>query len=486
MIVTLLLLAGCQDQNFSQLTQEDVFQQQRIQTVDVLLVVDNSCSMIEEQRKLATNFDAFIQFFDEAAVDWQIGVVTTDVESADQRGHLIGGDDEIVLTNADGREVDAVAYARTWSIAPGMVLSLDPSRYSTISNDSRSAWCGDVTGTPGAANAGCASAAGGPGADVRRGAVVITEFLADPSDVADDAGEWVELTNISDAEVSLAGWTLSDRGRNLWSFPADATIPAGASRVVARTLDVSGATWATGGDLTLNNADLYLTSQTEGASEIFAEIVAQGTTGSGLEQGLEAARLAVTEPLLSGDNAGFIRPDANFSVLVVSDEEDSSPDPVSTYLRAFADLKGEDAYRDRSRMNVSAVVGDDAPEFEGEASCASENGVADYGRRYVAAVDATGGLHDSICADDFSPIVNDLGLTLSGLQAEFELSRFPVLSSIEVSLYADESDESLIRVLTPDVDYTYVEERNVIRFEYEQVPDSETYVLVEYKIRSGS
>ncbi len=486
MIVTLLLLAACQDQNFSQLTQEDVFQQERIQTVDVLLVVDNSCSMIEEQRKLATNFDSFIQFFDEAAVDWQIGVVTTDVEDAAQRGHLIGGDDEIVLSNAEGRSVDSVAYTRTWGIAPGMVLALDPSRFSTISNDSRSAWCSDVAASPGVANDGCTGAAGGPGADVRRGAVVITEFLADPSDVADEAGEWVEITNISDAEVPLAGWTLSDRGRNLWSFPADAVLPAGASRVVARTMDVSGATWASGAEFTLNNADLYLTAQTEGASEIFSEIVAQGTTGSGLEQGLEAARLAVTEPLLTGDNAGFIRPDANFSVLVVSDEEDSSPDPVSTYLRAFADLKGPDAYRDRSRMNVSAVVGDDAPEFEGEASCASENGVADFGRRYVAAVDATGGLHDSICAEDFSAIVNDLGLTLSGLQAEFELSRFPVLSSIEVSLYADESNESLIRVLTPDVDYTYVEERNVIRFQYEQVPDSENYVLVEYKIRSGS
>jgi hypothetical protein len=486
MIVTLLLLAACQDQNFSQLTQEDVFQQERIQTVDVLLVVDNSCSMVEEQRKLAANFDSFIQFFDEAEVDWQIGVVTTDVEDAAQRGHLIGGDDEIVLSNAEGRSVDSVAYTRTWGIAPGMVLALDPSRFSTISNDSRSAWCSDVAASPGVANDGCTGAAGGPGADVRRGAVVITEFLADPSDVADEAGEWVEITNISDAEVSLAGWTLSDRGRNLWSFPADAVLPAGASRVVARTMDVSGATWASGADFTLNNADLYLTAQTEGASEIFSEIVAQGTTGSGLEQGLEAARLAITEPLLTGDNAGFIRPDANFSVLVVSDEEDSSPDPVSTYLRAFADLKGPDAYRDRSRMNVSAVVGDDAPEFEGEASCASENGVADYGRRYVAAVDATGGLHDSICAEDFSAIVNDLGLTLSGLQAEFELSRFPVLSSIEVSLYADGSNESLIRVLTPDVDYTYIEERNVIRFEYEQVPDSENYVLVEYKIRSGS
>lgn len=484
--LALLSLLACQENGFSQRTQEDVFQQQRVNTVDVLLIVDNSCSMVEEQGKLASNFDAFIQYFDEAEVDWQIGVVTTDVEDERQRGHLIGGDDEIVLSDAAGRDVDVVAYDRRWSIAPGTVLSLDPSRFATVSNDLSSAWCIEATATPGAANPGCASASGGPGADPRRGAVVITEFLADPVDVADDAGEWVEITNISAADVPLAGWTLSDRGRNAWAFPEDAVIPAGASRVVARTMDVAGASWAAGAAFTLNNGDLFLTAQTEGPAEIFSEMVAQGTTGSGIEQGLEAARLALSEPLASTDNLGFVRPEASLSILVVSDEEDSSPLPVHEYLRAYAAVKGDAAFRDHRLMNVSAVVGNRAPEFDGEPACSSDSGVADWGRRYVAAVDATSGLHDSICAPDFSPIVQDLGLTLSGLQAEFELSRVPVLDTLKVSLYADASDESLLRELVRDVDYTYVEESNALRFEGDQVPDSQQYVLVEYTIRSGT
>jgi len=484
-LLSVALLAGCQENGFSQLTQEDVFEQERINTVDVLLIVDNSCSMIEEQRKLATNFDAFIRYFDAAEVDWQIGAVTTDVE-VETRGQLIGGDDEIVLNDALGRVADAVAYSYRWPVAPGVVFSLDPSRLSSVSNDLSTGWCTDVAATPGAANPGCASAAGGPGPDPRRGTVLITEFLPDPADVPDTAGEWVEITNIGDSEVSLTGWSLSDRGRNRWDFPEGASIPAGESRVIARTLDVTGATWATGADFTLNNHTLVLNAQTEEPEEIFAEMVAQGTTGSGLEQGLESARIALSEPLLAGYNAGFVRDNANLSVLVISDEEDSSPDPVSTYLRAFADVKGEEAYRDHRRMNVSAVIGNQAPEFEGEPSCSSDNGVADFGKRYLAAVSATQGLHDSICAEDFSPIVEDLGLTLSGLRAEFELSRRPVLSTLEVSLYADRSDESLLRVLERDVDYTYIEETNRIRFEGDQVPESEQVVLAEYKIRSGS
>ena len=93
---------------------------------------------------------------------------------------------------------------------------------------------------------------------------------------------------------------------------------------------------------------------------------------------------------------------------------------------------------------------------------------------------------DSICADDFSPIVEQLGLTLSGLQSEFALSRVPDLDTLAVSLYADTSDESKIRDLTIDVDFTYVEESNSILFENDQVPESQQYILAEYRVQSGA
>ncbi len=490
------LLASCSDQGFTQPTQEDVFIQNRLNTVDLLLVVDNSCSMVEEQGKLATNFDNFIRNFDEAEVDWQLGVITTDTDQDKFSGHLIGGDDEIVLANADGREMDRVEYDRDWPVAPGVVFSLDPSYFASTSNDSASKWCTDVEATPGGANPGCAGT--GPGSDPSRGAVIITEFLPDPDGVLDTAGEWVELTNVSDAAVDLTGYFLGDGGRNAYAFPEGTTIAAGDTMVLARSLDVEGADLAVGTDFTLNNHDLFLTDETEEPEEIFAEMVAQGTNGSGIEMGLEAVRMAISAPLLTYDEAGelvpdggaandgFIRPDANFSVLIVSDEEDSSPLPVNEYLRAFADLKGEAAYRDHSIMNVSAVIGDRAPEFDGEPSCSSSNGQADWGRRYLRAVEETAGLVDSICDEDFSPIVNELGLTISGLEAEFALSKQPSLKTLKVSIYGDSDESSKIRDLTLDVDFTYLEESNSIRFEYDQVPESQEYILVEYKVQSGS
>ena len=70
-------------------TQTDVFEQEIRKTVDILLVVDNSCSMVDEQIKLAANFDSFIEQFLTAEVNYQIGVVTTDV-TAEERGLLVG------------------------------------------------------------------------------------------------------------------------------------------------------------------------------------------------------------------------------------------------------------------------------------------------------------------------------------------------------------------------------------------------------------
>lgn len=478
----LLALAGCNEQGFTQLTKVDVFQQNRLNTVDVLLVVDNSCSMVEEQDKLATNFAGFIQYFEDADVDWQIGVVTTDVFDEDQSGRLQGGDDEIVLKDATGTEVDRVAYDRDWPVAPGTVFSLDPSWANGAGNDVASHWCTSAEGTPGAENPGCGGAGNGP---TQRDSLLITEFLPDPDGVADETAEWVEIGNVGAETVDLTGYTLVDDGRNAWTFPDGASIAPGESLVLARTLDVQEADYALGADFTLNDRTFLLTGETQGAAEIFSEMVAQGTTGTGLERGLEAARLALTPDLLAGDNAGLVREDANLSILVVSDEEDSSPLPVHEYLRAFADAKGEAAYRDHTLMNVSGVVGEEAPEFDGEPSCQSSHGFADYGARYVAAASETEGLLESICDEDFSPIVERLGLTLSGLQAEWTLSQRPDLDSLLVSLYATHENDSKIRDLTRDVDYTYVEETNSIRFEYDQVPESQQYVVVEYEVRSG-
>ena len=507
-LLLVLGAAGCSEYSYSSKVQINAFQQVRRNTVDVLMVVDNSCSMVEEQEKLAANFQSFIAAFDDVDVDWQVGVVTTDTVQEQYSGRLVGGDDELILT-CGTVVVDQVEWTADWGVPTGVAMSLDPSITTGSGNDSVTAWCGAVDdiglgdlGTPGSANPACSGRGGAPppaasgdadgasasaGTVPTAGKVLFTEFLADPAAVADNLGEWAELTNVSDATMDLSGCTVTDGGRNNVALADGTTLLPGGTLVVGRSTDVTANGGVAvdqefGSGFTLNNDLRILTPDTEGAEEIFSEMVAVGVTGSGIEMGLESAYMALSEPVLSSENLGLLREDANLSFIFVSDEDDYSPYGVDTYYQFFGSLKGDAGFRDEGRVVFSAVVGADPPPYDGVPSCESENGSAAYGRRYVDLADRSKGTLESICDEDFSPIAYELGLTVSGLDLEFELSEAADEDSLIVRLYETQDEQSLIDELERDVDYSYVVERNTIRFEADQVPPSETWITVEYRV----
>lgn len=76
----LLSSISCSDYEIIKRDQGDVFYQLQAGEVDILLVVDNSCSMQPYQEKLAENFDNFLTFFVEGDVDYRIGVSTTTIQ----------------------------------------------------------------------------------------------------------------------------------------------------------------------------------------------------------------------------------------------------------------------------------------------------------------------------------------------------------------------------------------------------------------------
>ena len=498
LLLLLTPMLGCSEYEYTTHTNVDVFQQNRLAAVDLLVVVDNSCSMVEEQENLAQNFKILIDTFTQAEVDWQIGVTTTDVESDKFRGLLQGGDDEVIIRSADGGELDRIEYDREWMFTAGTSKQLDPAYYSSTANDDLIAWCdssdsfADSYGTPGTANLNCGAetsttSTSSDGDDGPLGptslTLIVTEVMADS--IGDDSlCEWVELTNLSDDTLDLSGVTLSDSGQNLATVDEGVMVAPFDAIVIGRSIDIK-ANCGTDVDIALQGFSLnddvrVITPDTTNGDEIFSEMVAQGTLGTGIEMGLEGARLVFEEPYFTEQNQGFLREEANLSLLIVSDEDDVSPYPVDSYLRYFADLKGDDAYRDHSLMNISAVIGDEEPPRDDLPSCETDAGAAAYGRRYLEAAEQTDGLVESICEEDFAPIIENLGLTLSGLLLEFELSALPKLDTLVIALYEGESDDSHIRDLLINVDFTYVADGNKIRFEADQVPPSEYFIVAEY------
>jgi|ETNmetMinimDraft_26_1059896.scaffolds.fasta_scaffold06030_2 hypothetical protein len=197
------------------------------------------------------------------------------------------------------------------------------------------------------------------------------------------------------------------------------------------------------GGVLLGPGPLFITPETENYPGVFlTKIDTVGTQGSGWEQGLQATRRALLDSpigLADSANAGFLRPDADLAIVVVSDENDCSDGgalphedqlecyqmnellvPTAEFVHALDGLKDESA-----ALTFSAIVG--PPNAE---ECES----ATPGHRYLSLVSEFEGLQADICEDDYETVMADLGLLATGVQSFFVLQWTPDPETIEVRI----------------------------------------------------
>lgn len=151
-----------------------------------------------------------------------------------------------------------------------------------------------------------------------------------------------------------------------------------------------------------------------------------GAGGSDDEKGLLAIQRALTQPTrdLQDHHRGFLRPDAGLHVIVISDEDDGSGDAVST--TELANLMRTMKADPELPITFNSIVG---PKPSG---CDSRDTSASYGSRYWVMTDRVGGSQWSICEDDWEPILDALGLVVSGVRSDFFLEDVPDLDSLQV------------------------------------------------------
>jgi len=151
-----------------------------------------------------------------------------------------------------------------------------------------------------------------------------------------------------------------------------------------------------------------------------------------VEEGLEAMRRALSDPLVSSaddprtplpsdGNLGFLREEAALAVVFVGDEDDNSADDVGTYVRFLQSKKG---LSQPQRAVIYAI----APTAQ---QCPTAGGV---GTRYAEAAAKTGGQVLSVCAPDYGPLLADVANKAFSPQARFPLSATPVPGSIAVTV----------------------------------------------------
>ena len=194
----------------------------------------------------------------------------------------------------------------------------------------------------------------------------------------------------------------------------------------------------------------------------FTQNAQVGVCGSGEEQGLWAAQLAVSSRIDDGRNTGFLRPGARLVLVIVSDDDDCSDPleqgtsleptactsyPVQNYIDFF---KGPIAGEQRDVL-VAGIISVD-PATKDPAACEVESpypacapsGVFDEhaAPRYKQFVDAFGpsGVVDSVCNCTF----------------ENSLTRIATLIGQEVPLSAEPADWRLLSVSVTRSDGTTV------------------------------
>ena len=122
--------------------------------------------------------------------------------------------------------IDSVRWdgGKVFPFPSGQSMTLRSDKMNTDDNLFGYNWCSGTTvygdgdkGTPGAANDDCVAC-------VPEGAVIISEIMQNPAAVGDTKGEWFELYNTTDADISLKNWRVIDDNKTEEGYKIDTLV----------------------------------------------------------------------------------------------------------------------------------------------------------------------------------------------------------------------------------------------------------------------
>jgi len=193
-----------------------------------------------------------------------------------------------------------------------------------------------------------------------------------------------------------------------------------------------------------------------------ANMVNVGIMGAGMEQGIEMAFQALSNPAIAGPGSQFFRDEASLIVIFVSDEKDWSA-PWVTYLQFFDGLK------DAGMFVPYAVIGDPPTGCESNVSAFPRN--IEFGAGYWDLVDYYGGDWYSLCAVNWGSQLQALGSTLTNRVTYGLDEEDPILDTIIVTVNGQASSE-----------WTYDSATNSVTFNEGHVPAEGQTIEIEYAV----
>jgi hypothetical protein len=206
----------------------------------------------------------------------------------------------------------------------------------------------------------------------------------------------------------------------------------------------------------VSGSDIKLTSAKAQQNEAqfksdFRSLVRVGTNGSGNEKGLEAS-----EGFMQKHANTFLRQDAYLAVVIISDEEDLSPNSVASYTDYLKQFKNNDGL-----VKVYSIVD------VNNINCC-QSGLTTGSERYKAASNNTAGVIGDI-RDDFHSVLANMGESIINLLDSFALSNEPEEGSLKVYVNGAETQN-----------YTYDAASRSIKFNQNDLPPVGAEITVYY------
>ncbi len=190
-----------------------------------------------------------------------------------------------------------------------------------------------------------------------------------------------------------------------------------------------------------------------------------GASGSNVEEGLKAAKLASSEPNISETNAGFFRPDAFLALIVLSNEDDAGTEPVQSFIDHFQMIKPPLPGRERGWvLNFIGVTG------ARDEDCKTFGDYKGVGNRYMEIANFSRGRVDTICTANLSSAIKGLEKALLTLLTEIPLSRQPAAGTLRVLFNGTPVPNDNLN------GWTYETEKNSILFHGNYIPKTKTKI----------
>jgi hypothetical protein len=210
-----------------------------------------------------------------------------------------------------------------------------------------------------------------------------------------------------------------------------------------------------------------INSQTPNLTSVLGQRLQVGGNGSQLERGLQGMQSALSSPLSTGLNKGFLRPNSLLVVIFLSDEDDQSA--PADYGKFLDQIRPPLASGERSWVaHFMGVIPNDP-------SClTSQWHYSSPGLAYIALAKESDGVSQSICSADFVGALTNVKARVLEYVTEYKLDKAPLTTSIKV--YVD-------GLLVPQNDtngWSYYQIGNSIRFHGTAVPKPGSLIDVKF------